>query len=267
MKHSWIDRGLPRTCHPPYQGLLQLSNITLHRVLISPQLSSSDVPRSSLVDSHNFSLILPWILLLCVRASSLDVYTTQKVILTSGSSTLSDLFEKSSEPFHASYFIKFDYRVKHRGLVVMVPEIISASLAKLKNYYACSANSPYVQMENVRIDVINVAEIGIEVWLCMSTRICTRSPLREPITRGSGPKVFAYKRNFSSQRGLNVCGFTEVARINFAGRAPLKDSRCSRLLLCSLRLNESLKLILNEQFSTVVINASIISNIQPFNDS
>jgi len=94
------------------------------------------------------------------------------------------------------------------------------------------------------------------------------SPLREPITRGSGPKVFAYKRNFSFQRGLNVCGFTEVARINFAGRAPLKDSRCSRLLLCSLRLNESLKLILNEQFSTVVINASIISNIQyPFNDS
>lgn len=39
--------------------------------LSSPQLSSSDVPRSSRVDSHNFSLILPWILLLCVRASSL----------------------------------------------------------------------------------------------------------------------------------------------------------------------------------------------------
>ncbi|KYN13361.1 hypothetical protein ALC57_14374 [Trachymyrmex cornetzi] len=230
MKHSWIDGRLPGTCHPPYQGLLQLGDITLHRVLM-------------------------------------DVYTTQEVILTSGSSTLSDLLEKSPEPFDASYFIKFDYRVEHRGLIVVVPEIIGANLAKLKNYYACSADSPYVQMKNVCIDVINVAETGIGVWLCMSTRICTRSPLREPITRGSGPKVFAYKRNFSFQRGLNVCGFTEVARINFAGRAPLKDSRCSRLLLCSLRLNESLKLILNEQFSTVVTNASIISNIQPFNDS
>lgn len=62
---------------------------------------------------------------------------------------------------------------------------------------------------------------------------------------GISLKVFAYKRNFSFHRGLSVCGFTEVARINLAGKALLKDSRCSRLLLCSLRLNESLKLISN----------------------
>lgn len=43
--------------------------------LNSPQLSSSD-PRSSLVDSHNFSLILPCILLLCVRASNLYHWST-----------------------------------------------------------------------------------------------------------------------------------------------------------------------------------------------
>lgn len=39
--------------------------------LSSPQLSSSDVPRSSLVDNHIFNLILPWIVLRCVLASSL----------------------------------------------------------------------------------------------------------------------------------------------------------------------------------------------------
>lgn len=35
------------------------------------QLSSSDVPRSSLVDSHSFSRILPWMFERVVRASSL----------------------------------------------------------------------------------------------------------------------------------------------------------------------------------------------------
>jgi len=49
---------------------------SLSSCLSSSQLSSSDVPRSSLVDSHNFSLILPCILLLCVRASSLYHWST-----------------------------------------------------------------------------------------------------------------------------------------------------------------------------------------------
>lgn len=33
--------------------------------------------------------------------------------------------------------------------------------------------------------------------------------------------------------------------MNLAGTAPLNDSRCSRLLVCSLRLNDNLKLISN----------------------
>lgn len=52
-----------------------------------------------------------------------------------------------------------------------------------------------------------------------------------------------HKRNFSSHRGLSVCGFTEVARMYLAGTAPPSESRCSRRFPCSLRLKESLKLI------------------------
>lgn len=52
-----------------------------------------------------------------------DVHAAQEVVLTSRSGALRDLLEESSEPFHTSHFIEFNYRVEHRGLVVVVPEI------------------------------------------------------------------------------------------------------------------------------------------------
>lgn len=50
-----------------------------------------------------------------------------------------------------------------------------------------------------------------------------------------------YNLNFSFHRGLSVCGLTEVARMNLAGRAPPKLSLCSRIRP-SFRLKLSLKL-------------------------
>lgn len=84
MRNMWYKQHFPRgecmrVC-PCYTVIrtpclfiswLRKTVYSLSCCLSSPQLSSSDVPRSSRVDSHNFSLILPWILLLCVRASSL----------------------------------------------------------------------------------------------------------------------------------------------------------------------------------------------------
>lgn len=39
----------------------------------------------------------------------------------------------------------------------------------MEKYYVYNANSPYIQMENVRVNVINVAKTGVSVQLCMST--------------------------------------------------------------------------------------------------
>lgn len=59
--------------------------------------------------------------------------------------------------------------------------------------------------------------------------------------------VITHKGNFSSHRGFKVWCFTEVARMYFAGTSPLIDSRCSRLLGCSFRLNDAiLKLMIKE---------------------
>lgn len=50
-----------------------------------------------------------------------------------------------------------------------------------------------------------------------------------------------YNLNFSFHLGFKVCGLTDVALMNLAGRAPPKLSRCS-LTRPSFRLKLSLKL-------------------------
>lgn len=53
--------------------------------------------------------------------------------------------------------------------------------------------------------------------------------------------IYYYNLNFSFHFGHNVCGFIDVARINFAGTGPPNESRCSRRLPSfRLKLNRKL---------------------------
>lgn len=53
---------------------------------------------------------------------------------------------------------------------------------------------------------------------------------------------FTYNLNFSFHLGVSVCGFIDVAHINFAGTGPPNESRCSRRLPPSRRLKLKRKL-------------------------
>lgn len=55
-----------------------------------------------------------------------------------------------------------------------------------------------------------------------------------------GEGEYTYNLNFSCHFGDNVCDLMDVARINFAGTGPLRESRCSRRPSFRLKLSRKL---------------------------